>query len=60
MNKIAIYVRIWFRAVFKGYPYWRVIYTNGARSINLHFGEAYGLAEVFEGKVVIDYDVEID
>lgn len=48
---------IWFRAQFLGYPYWRVTYNNVERSTRLlEKHEALVLADIFGGKVWIDYD----
>lgn len=47
----------WYRAVFLGYPYWRVTYKTGERTYPLYYGEAKGLKEVFNGKLWIDYSL---
>lgn len=53
-------LRIWFRANFLDYRYWRVQYKDGVKTIKLHYAEAKGLAEVFNGKLYIDYTVNLD
>ncbi len=49
-------LNIWFKAVFFGYPFWRVRYKNGTATYPLYEPEATGLAETFNGKKYIDYD----
>ena len=49
---------IWYRAMFLDYPYWRIYYPDGERSTLLYYDEAYGVAEVYNGKLRIDYGVE--
>jgi hypothetical protein len=46
----------WYKANLRDYPYWRVIYKDGRRTRLLYWREANGLAKVFEGKLVIDYE----
>ena len=48
-------VKIWFRAVFLDYPFWRVYYKDGKKTRLLYYREAKGLADVFNGKLKIDY-----
>jgi len=50
-------LKIWFKAVWLDYPYWRVTYKDGKRTRLLHWIEANGLAETFNGKSWIDYSV---
>jgi hypothetical protein len=52
-------LRIWFRVVWSDYPYWRVLYKDGKRTTLLYWREANGLAQVFNGKLIIDYTVEL-
>lgn len=59
MNKIRKF-RIWYRANFTDWPYWRVTYKDGKRTCRLHYSEAKGLADVFDGKLSIDYTVKLD
>jgi len=49
-------LRIWFRAHFLDYPYWRVDYENGERTRLLYYREAFGCSKVFNGKLYIDYE----
>ena len=50
-------IKIWYRAIFLDYPYWRVTYKTGERTRLLYWREANGLKEVFKGKLRIDYTV---
>lgn len=52
-------LKVWFRANFKDYPYWRVRYKDGRITRLLYHREAYGLAKVFKGKIKIDYSVNL-
>lgn len=47
--------RIWFRANFLDYRYWRVTYKDGKETRLLYYAEAKGLKDVFGGKLWIDY-----
>lgn len=47
---------IWWRANVLDYPYWRVAYKNGEKTRLLHWREAKGLKDVFNGKLYIDYN----
>lgn len=38
------------------YPFFRVIYKDGKRTYPLYQSEASGLRDVFNGKMIIDYD----
>lgn len=51
-------LKIWFRAHFLDYPYWRVTYKDGKRTHALYWAEANGLKECFNGKIWIDYSIE--
>jgi hypothetical protein len=51
-------IKIWIRARFCDWPYWRVTYNNGERTYRLHYREAKGLRDVFGGKLWIDYSIE--
>jgi hypothetical protein len=53
------YLRIWWRARFRNYPFWRVYYKDGSRTFLLYYREAKGLAETFNGKLVIDYTINL-
>jgi hypothetical protein len=44
--------RIWYRAHFLDYPYWRVTYKDGKGTWLLYWRETNGLAEVFGGKYI--------
>ena len=50
-------LKIWFRATFLGYPYYRVLYKDGKKTTPLYYGEAKGLSEVYNGKLIIDYSL---
>ncbi len=52
-------VKIWFRAHFGDWPYWRVLYRNGEKTRLLYYNEAKGLSEVFNGKLYIDYSITL-
>ena len=54
MKKLKIY----FRATFLDWPYWRVTYKNGEQTQRLFYREAKGLSEVFNGKLWIDYTIK--
>ena len=47
--------KIWWKATWLDYPYWRIIYKDGKRTRLLYWKEANGLAQVFNGKLIIDY-----
>lgn len=49
-------LRIWWRANFLDYPYWRVLYKNGELTRLLHYREAKGCHDVWGGKLFIDYE----
>lgn len=49
-------IKIWFRAVFLDYPYWRLTYPDGGMTRKLTWFEAYSLKQTFGGKLWIDYD----
>lgn len=42
------------------WPYWRVTYEDGRHSRPLYYKEAKGLSQVFNGKLWIDYDIDMD
>ena len=48
-------IRIWFMDKFQNYPFWRVVYPDGTMSRPLYISEARGLAEVYQGKLIIDF-----
>lgn len=50
-------IKIWFRAVFLRYPYYRVTYKDGRQTYGLEREEAKGLSECFNGKMWIDYSI---
>lgn len=54
--EILTNVRTWYRANFQNYPYWRVTYPNGERTILLYRSKARNLQEVFGGKIWIDFE----
>ena len=56
MRKIKIFIR----AVFKDYWYWRVTYPNGERTRLLSYGEASSLQNVYGGKLWIDYNIKLN
>lgn len=49
-------IRIWFMATCQDWPFWRVYYKDGKRTRPLYYRETKGLADVFNGKLVIDYE----
>ena len=63
--KMRKHIKIWFRAIFLNYPYWRVTYSPedvhcaNKKTRLLYYGEAKSLKDVFGGKLWIDYTVEI-
>lgn len=48
--------RIWWLAWLCNYPFFRVIYKDGKRTMPLYEREATGLRDVFKGKLIIDYE----
>jgi hypothetical protein len=58
MKKNLKKFRMWYRATVSDYPYWRVIYPNGDKTYLLYYREARGLADVFNGKLIIDYSAK--
>lgn len=53
-------IKVWWRAVFGNYPYWRTYYNNGDVTRLLYYYEAKNMADVFGGKVRIDYKGSIE
>ena len=49
-------LKIWWLAWVRGYPFFRVIYKNGERTYPLYESEAIGLRDVFDGKMIVDYE----
>lgn len=52
-------LKIWYRAEFDDWPYYRVIYKDNTRTRPLHWKEAKGLKDVFDGKIKIDYTIKL-
>lgn len=52
--------RIWFRANWFDWPYWRVTYKDGKRTYPLHLAEAKGLRDTFSGTMWLDYTIKYD
>lgn len=50
-------LKIWFRAIFLDYWYWRVKYNDGRITRRLSYGEAKSLKDFFGGKLYIDYSL---
>ncbi len=51
-------IKIWYRANFLDYPYWRVTYYEDMKRTKLlYYGEAQPLSEIFNGRPWIDYSV---
>lgn len=48
-------LRIWYLARFCNYPLYRVLYNNGEITRLLYRPEAKGLAETFNGQLIIHY-----
>jgi hypothetical protein len=48
----------WLSAYVWDYPYWRVTYQDGKKTRLLYYLEAKSLADVWNGKLWIDYDVQ--
>lgn len=49
-------IKIWWFAWMCDYPFFRVIYKDGKTTIPLYEAEAKGLRDVFNGKMIIDYE----
>ncbi len=50
--------KIWWKAKMLDYPYWRVLYKDGRTTRLLRFIEARSVAETFDGKLYIDYNLK--
>lgn len=50
-------LRIFIRACFYDYPYWRVLYKDGDKTRLLYHNEAKELKQTFGGRLIIDYKV---
>jgi len=48
-------LRIWWMARVKDWPFYRVTYPDGRKTIALHRAEAIGLRDVFGGNMWLDY-----
>jgi len=57
MKNKLVCLKIWWRATVLDYPYWRVSYKDGSRTRLLQHAEAKGCADVYGGKLFIDYTV---
>ncbi len=55
-NAMLAAVVCWWKAQMLDYPYWRVQYKDGTRTRLLYYPEAKGLADVFNGRLYIDYN----
>lgn len=53
-------IKIWYLAWFCDYPFFRVIYKDGKRTMPLYNPEATGLRDTFKGKLIIDYEYASD
>jgi len=49
-------IKIWLLAWVCNYPFFRVIYKDGKRTRPLYQAEASVLKDVFNGKIIIDYE----
>jgi len=49
-------IKIWWLAYMCDYPFFIVIYKDGKRTHPLYQSEAFGLRDVFNGKLIIDYE----
>jgi hypothetical protein len=46
----------WYKARILDWPYYRVLYQDGKRTVLIYRREAIGLRDVFKGEMYIDYE----